>query len=92
MKRDSKISSGDIVLSTAGRDKGVLFLVVDTDGKTAFVTDGKIRKTTNPKKKNVKHLKIISPQAYTGLARDINTKKPVSDERVKKAIKEYKKI
>ena len=54
-----KISVGDIVLSTKGRDKDQYFLVVDKLDKIVYLADGKYRKVTALKKKNVKHLKII---------------------------------
>lgn len=87
MKKEHKVSAGDIVLSLAGRDKDVKFLVVYTDDKNAYITDGKVRKVLKLKKKNTKHLKVVSSQVFIDLAEQIMLKKPVSNERVKKAIK-----
>lgn len=50
------IEIGSIVRSKAGRDKGMLFLVVDAAGEYAYVADGKLRKREKPKKKKLKHL------------------------------------
>lgn len=48
-----------IVESTKGRDIGKLYLVIKLDKNFAFVSDGKIKKLDNLKKKNIKHLKFI---------------------------------
>ncbi|MDY5730412.1 MAG: KOW domain-containing RNA-binding protein [Eubacteriales bacterium] len=49
---------GRVVLSTQGRDKGRLFIVVDSINE-AFVSiaDGDLRKLNKPKRKKIKHLK-----------------------------------
>ncbi len=48
---------GQIVRSTAGRDKGVFMVVVELlDGDHAAVCDGRLRKISSPKKKKTKHL------------------------------------
>ncbi len=51
-----EIVEGSIVFSKAGRDKGMLFLVVKREGEYAYVSDGKLRKIENPKRKKIKHL------------------------------------
>ena len=48
---------GDIVYSIAGRDKDTYFVVVRTADVYAYLCDGRKRKSDNPKKKKVKHLK-----------------------------------
>ena len=50
------IKIGDVVKSTAGRDKDGFFLVIDLKDGFAYIADGKTRKIGNLKKKNVKHL------------------------------------
>ena len=52
------ISKSDIVESMAGRDRGRLFFVLDTDGVYATIADGKIRKLEHPKRKKLKHLRL----------------------------------
>ncbi len=52
------ISRSDIIESTAGRDKGRLFYVLETDGEYALIADGKIRRTEKPKRKKLKHLRL----------------------------------
>ncbi|MDP4153250.1 MAG: KOW domain-containing RNA-binding protein [Bacillota bacterium] len=50
------IEKGDVVRSQQGRDKDLLFYVLQCDGRFALIADGKQRKTDRPKKKNVKHV------------------------------------
>ena len=51
---------GDIVLSLAGRDAKKLFAVVGTiDESHVHISDGKSRKIDSPKKKKIKHIKLI---------------------------------
>lgn len=51
---------GDIVLSLAGRDKKRLFAVVGIPAENyVYISDGKSRKAASPKKKKVKHIKLI---------------------------------
>ncbi|MEG0074992.1 MAG: KOW domain-containing RNA-binding protein [Eubacterium sp.] len=48
---------GQVVRSTAGRDKGQFMIVCDIlDQNYVAICDGKQRKISNPKKKKVKHL------------------------------------
>ena len=48
---------GQIVISTAGHDKGDLLVVAGFDKNRVLVCNGKQRKLEKPKLKNPKHLK-----------------------------------
>lgn len=55
------ISIGQIVVSTAGRDKDDKFVVLCIiDDQYVYISDGDIRKLEKPKKKKLKHLKKIN--------------------------------
>ncbi len=54
--------AGEIVQSIRGRDKGDYFVVAEAGDGFALVVDGKKRKLACPKKKNVKHLRLL-PQS-----------------------------
>ena len=54
------IDVGNVVIATAGKEKGGLFIVVKTDDKFAYLSDGKRLKTFKPKKKSFKHLKLFT--------------------------------
>lgn len=51
-----ELMSGTVVKSMAGRDKGLWFVVLETEGDCAFLVDGKLRPLENPKRKKEKHL------------------------------------
>ena len=56
-----ELSKSDVVLSLAGRDQGMLFFVVDTDGVYVSLVNGKLE---NPKRKKAKHVrKVLRPDS-----------------------------
>lgn len=48
---------GNVVLATAGKEKGQIFVIVKLDDKYVYLSDGKRLKATKPKKKSYKHIK-----------------------------------
>ena len=55
---------GQFVLSIAGRDKGRMYVVIRVlDDNYVLVTDGKTRKIDKPKKKKIKHIKLLDGKA-----------------------------
>ena len=69
------IRSGDVVISTAGKDQGKTFLVTEIKDGFLFLVDGKTRKPSAPKKKSPKHVKLVCEQALTTLADQIKNSK-----------------
>ncbi len=63
-----EISKSDIIISLAGRDRGKLFYVIDTEDNYVHVADGKGRKLENPKRKKLKHVRRVT-RAETEVAR-----------------------
>ena len=56
-----ELSKSDVVLSLTGRDQGMLFFVVDTDGVYVSLVNGKLE---NPKRKKAKHVrKVLRPDS-----------------------------
>ena len=56
------VRRGDVVLSTAGHDKGIYFLVLDVVGENnqyLLLADGKNRTVIKPKKKKIKHCSVM---------------------------------
>ena len=53
------LTIADVVVSTAGREKGQLFYVLETDGDAVLLVDGKGRSIEKPKRKNSKHVRKI---------------------------------
>ena len=55
-----QIEKGTVVLVTAGKEKGSIFVVVeDFNTRQVWIADGKRRKLQNPRKKGVKHLQAV---------------------------------
>lgn len=63
-----EIKIGSVVISSAGHDQGRFMLVVGADGGFVYVADGKERKLSSPKKKNIRHVrKTLSTIELEGL-------------------------
>ena len=58
---------GQIVKSTAGHDKGGLFVVAAAENGKVLLCDGKERPIEKPKHKNPKHIEIVISQTDEGL-------------------------
>ena len=54
-----ELSKADMIVSLAGRDKGQLFFVVDTDEQYVYLADGKSRKLEKPKRKKRRHVRKL---------------------------------
>jgi len=79
------MTRGMIVFSKAGRDKGSAMVVLNFDGETCLLADGKKRTITNPKKKKLKHIQptkyLINLQPVCGRAlQDADVRKQISEQ------------
>ena len=80
---------GSIVLSTAGRDKGLLFFVTDISEKDfVYLTDGNIHKIENQKLKKIKHVSLTD-YIDKKIASKIANKQKITNQEVKKALKKF---
>lgn len=59
---------GGAALSLSGRDKGRLYIIIGVNENEILVCDGKYRKLENPKKKNVKHVRLL-PEFFPEIAK-----------------------
>lgn len=57
--KNEGIEPGMIVVSTAGHDKNKVYLVLECKEKIAYVVNGLNRGFDYPKKKRVRHLRVI---------------------------------
>ena len=87
MEKLNVVKQGDFVLSKAGRDVGKYFLIVSVQDEFALIVDGKVRKVNSPKKKKLKHLQKIFVEGQPWLAIQIQSGKPVANEKVSRAVK-----
>ena len=58
-ERISDFNISDVVMSTAGRDKGKLFYIVGTDPVFLFLANGKDRNLDKLKRKKRKHVQKV---------------------------------
>lgn len=57
---------GRVALSVAGRDKGKYFIICGVlDEKFVLIADGRFHKLGAPKKKNIRHLKLLKETILT---------------------------
>ena len=54
-----EVDKSSLIVSKAGRDKGQLFYVIDTDEQYVYLADGKSRKLEKLKRKKRKHVEQI---------------------------------
>ncbi|MFA7636249.1 MAG: KOW domain-containing RNA-binding protein [Monoglobales bacterium] len=52
-------AQGTVVVSLKGHDKGKLFVIIKSEEPYVYLVDGKNRKKHNPKKKSMKHIKVL---------------------------------
>ncbi len=50
-------AKGLVVCAMAGRDKGRFFVVLEVCGSYVLLADGKTRKMSHPKRKNLRHVR-----------------------------------
>ena len=80
---------GGICQSKQGRDKGRYYLIVGIEaGGLIAVTDGNFKKLATPKKKNIKHLRLL-PDKAESIAAKIIEGKQVFDTEIYSALKNY---
>ena len=58
-ERLSDIQISDVVVTTAGRDQGALFYVIDADPLYLMLANGKDRTLDKPKRKKRKHVQKV---------------------------------
>lgn len=83
-----EIKRAHLVEATAGREKGKLFYVLETDGDYLLLADGKSRRVEAPKRKKRKHTRLI---ADTGdrVAAKIKESEKVTNSELRKSIASY---
>ena len=78
---------GDLVYSKAGRDKDAYFVVINKPNeKYCEISDGKTRKTDNPKLKKEKHLERVG--RYEEITCLFEQEEAFTNKQLRKAINE----
>ena len=58
------ITTGDVVVATAGKEKNQIFVVKSVNEKFCFLVDGDRLKLAKPKKKSLKHVQKASKNKF----------------------------
>lgn len=82
------VGRGSIVLSLSGRDRANFFFVIGfEDENYLLLADGKFRSIDHPKRKKIKHCKLIKAVGNERIAEKLQTGERVSDADLRKALK-----
>lgn len=82
------IKVGTVVSSKAGRDRGQYYLVIKAISETmVLVADGVRRTVANPKRKNIKHLRILA-KPNTEI-KQMLTRRKISDVEVREVLQTF---
>ena len=78
-----RTEAGMFARSTAGHDKGRLYLIEKTEGEYVYLVDGARRTLAKPKKKKQKHIQVICRIWENWEPETVN------DDDIKRAIRQY---
>jgi ribosomal protein L14E/L6E/L27E len=84
-----EIARSNIVRSDAGRDKGKLFVVLDTEGEYLLLADGRSRKVEAPKRKKRRHVLFVSAEENR-LSVKINSNEKVTNSELRRTLAAYR--
>ena len=83
-----EITRAHLVEATAGREKGKLFYVMETEGAFLMLADGKSRRVEAPKRKKRKHARFIA-DTEDRVAAKIRENEKVTNSELRKSIASY---
>ena len=83
-----EIDKSSLVVSKAGRDKGQLFYVIDTDEQYVYLADGKSRRLEKPKRKKRKHVEQV-PRTESRIAEKIRNGEKVLTSELRKELASF---
>ncbi len=79
------IAKSNLVEATAGREKGKIFFVLDTQGEYVLLADGKSRRVEAPKRKKQKHVRLLAP-GDCRVADKIRSNEKITNSELRKAL------
>ena len=83
------IVKANVVISTAGRDKGEPFFVLGTEGDFLLLADGKGRKAESPKRKKRKHVLFVA-ENDSRLADKIKRSEKITNSELRRTLAAYR--
>jgi len=82
------ITLGQVVFSKAGRDKDHFFVIIEIEKPYVALTDGKLRRLENPKKKKSKHIQVTS-YIDKDIKYKLESKNRLSNADIRKSLSHY---
>ena len=83
-----EVDKSSLIVSKAGRDKGQLFYVIDTDEQYVYLADGKSRRLEKPKRKKRKHVQQV-PRTESRIAEKIRNGEKVLNSELRKELASF---
>ena len=83
-----EVDKSSLIVSKAGRDKGQLFYVIDTDEQYVYLADGKSRKLEKPKRKKRKHVEQV-PRTESRIAEKIRNGEKVLNSELREELASF---
>ena len=80
-----EVDKSSLIVSKAGRDKGQLFYVIDTDEQYVYLADGKSRRLEKPKRTKRKHVEQV-PRTESRIAEKIRNGEKVLNSELRKEL------
>ena len=80
------IGKADIVRSTAGRDKGRIFFVLETEGEFLLLADGSVRRVERPKRKKRRHTELLPDAPETRAAAKIRGGEKITNSELRRTL------
>lgn len=78
---------GNLIISKAGHDKGMRYIIIEEEGDFAYLADGKSRRLEKPKKKRKKHIQPVTHYDTSEVAKKLLNHEKISNEEIKRIIK-----
>ena len=83
-----EVDKSSLIVSKAGRDKGQMFYVIDTDEQYVYLADGKSRRLEKPKRKKRKHVEQV-PRTESRIAEKIRNGEKVLNSELRKELASF---
>lgn len=83
------IDRSDIVRASAGRDKGRLFFVLETEGEYLLLVDGKTRRLEKPKRKKRRHVAFFRSGSGCRVCEKIKNRERLSNSELRRTLAEF---
>ena len=84
-----EIAASNIVRSSAGRDRGKLFVVLAVEGEYLLLADGKSRKVESPKRKKRRHVRFVAADE-SRLSEEIRGEAHITNSELRRTLAAYR--